>query len=261
MSSSPLTENSAPSRWKERLEQLLSQPEDSIIITTLRKSLTSASRPVLARGIDKKEYVVKGQQAGRQIINDQIVSRLGKALGAPVAEPHIVEVSSELIDLDPTFSYFKPGTAHGVVWLPECSDDREYIKYIEEPDNRSRFALLSVLYGWVYAQDHQFIYSKKIPPYVFSVDHGHFFPSGPNWSIVSLSNAPPAQIDSRISQRAKFTPEELRQSLDALDSIDEETILKAIASIPVSWNITIEERIALAEYLLRRQQELLLGFS
>lgn len=257
---SPLPENSDPSKWKERLEEFLNEPEDPVPIITLRKSLPSASRPVFARGIDKKEYVIKGQQAGRQVINDQIVARLGQALGAPVAEPRIVEISAELLELGPAFDYLKPGTAHGVVFIPDCSDDREYIKYTQEPRNRSKFALLAVLYGWVYAQDHQLIYTKKMPHDVFSVDHGFFFYLGPNWSIQSLAKAPPANLDSQIANKAKFTPEELQPAFGALASINEEMIVKAIASVPLDWEITIEERIALIEYLLRRQEELLGSF-
>jgi hypothetical protein len=248
-------ESSEQLRWKESLKEFLANPEEPIQITTLRRSLSSASRPAFARGIDKREYVIKGQQAGRQIINDQIVARLGKALNAPVAEPQIVEISPELLDC--AFSYLTPGTAHGVVFITDCSDDREFIKYTHEPENRTRFALLSVLYGWVYAQDHQFIYTKKVPYQVFSVDHGHFFHGGPHWTMETLRSAPPASIDRFIHSKAKLKKDELETGLNALESVSEASIIRTIASVPTEWRITMEERIVLIEYLLRRQKELL----
>ncbi len=58
------------------LETAIAQPHDPILIAHFRQSWKSSAQPVLARGIDKCNYVVKGQQAGRQIVNDQIIARL-----------------------------------------------------------------------------------------------------------------------------------------------------------------------------------------
>ncbi len=79
------SENIEKSRehWKQKLNDELLQAEEPILVITIRRGWNSAARPVLVRGIDKKEYVIKGQQAGRQIINDQVVARLGVAMGAP----------------------------------------------------------------------------------------------------------------------------------------------------------------------------------
>jgi len=140
------TENEDRLRWKRLLEKALGQPKEPVFIMTLRRALNSSARPVFARGFDKREYVIKGQQAGRQIINDQIIARLGWAMDAPVAEPLIVEIDRELLELDPTFDYLTPGTAHGVVFIPDCSDEREGIRFVGQKENRKRFALLAVLF-------------------------------------------------------------------------------------------------------------------
>jgi len=42
-----------------------------------------------------------------------------------------------------------------------------------------------------------------------------------------------------------------------LAGVAEATIIQAVASPPNEWGLTMEERIVLVEYLLRRQQELL----
>lgn len=52
-------------RWKLCLEKFLEKPEEPILIIALQRGWNSSARPVLARGIDKYEYVVKGRQAGR----------------------------------------------------------------------------------------------------------------------------------------------------------------------------------------------------
>lgn len=77
------TEQESRERRRMALEKAIAEAEEPIFLTTFRRQWNSAARPFLARGIDKQEYVVKGQQAGRQIINDQIVARLGVIMGAP----------------------------------------------------------------------------------------------------------------------------------------------------------------------------------
>lgn len=243
-------------KWKAYIEEAIAQPEEPVIATTFRRGWSSAARPVLVRCIDKNEYVIKGQQAGRQIINDQIVARLGLALGAPVGQPQIIEISTELIEQDPIFSYLTPGTAHGTLYIAECSDDRE-ITYTNQPENRDRFAKLSVLYGWVYAGDRQFIYKKSRPNLVYSVDHGHFFPGGPEWRENNLIQAPNAELDQNLVSTCKFTPDEVKQALLALEPVKEETIIQAVAAAPSEWGFTIKERITMVEYLIRRREQLL----
>ena len=48
---------------------------------------------------------------------------------------------------------------------------------------KNRCALLAVMYGWFQAGDNQLLYRKTPPELVFSVDHGHFFPGGPEWTV------------------------------------------------------------------------------
>ena len=244
-------------RWKQALEKAIAQPEEPIQAITFRRGWNSAARPVLVRGIDKNEYVIKGQQAGRQTINDQVVARLGVAIGAPVGKPQLVEISAELIAEDPKFDYLTPGIAHGTLYVADCFDDRGTGEYASQSENRARFALLSVLYGWVYSGDPQFIYKKARPNLVYSVDHGHFFPCGPNWTINNLQHAHSAELDRYLVSSCKLTSEEIQQALLALNTVTEDVIIQAVAAPPSEWGLTIDERVTLIAYLFRRKQELL----
>ena len=257
MSDSAETNQQKRKRWKDCLEAGIDRGEDPIIIITFRSGWDSAARPVLARGIDKREYVIKGQQAGRQIVNDQVVARLGMAMRAPVGEPCIVEISEELIAEDSRFSYLTPGTAHATLYIPKCSSQREEINYTNQPENHARFVLLILLYGWVYANDYQFIYKNARPNLVYSVDHGHFFPGGPEWKQRDLLEAGSAEINPRLVSNCKLKLEEIRQGLWLLDAVSEETIIQAVAAPPSEWGLTIDERVTLVEYLVKRRQDLL----
>ena len=249
------TEN-AREDWKQQLNDALSRPETAISATTFRKGWRTKAEPVLLKCQDGREYVVKGQQAGRQIVNDQITARLGFAIGAPVGEPKIVEVSAELIAIEPRLSHIPSGTAHATLFIPDCFDSWELIA-TSEPKNRSRFVLLAVLYGWVYANDIQFIFNKNPPRLVYSVDHGHFFPGGPNWTECDLIPAPQAELNSYLRENCNFTPDEISSALRALSSVSEETIIQAVAAPPNEWGLTLDERVTLVEYLTRQQQQLL----
>lgn len=249
------TEN-AREHWKQQLNDALSRPETAISATTFRKGWRTKAEPVLLKCNDGGEYVVKGQQAGRQIVNDQITAKLGFAIGAPVGEPKIVEVSAELIAIEPRLSHIPLGTAHATLFIPNCFDSWEVIA-TSEPENRSRFVLLAVLYGWVYANDIQFIFQKNPPRLVYSVDHGHFFPGGPDWTELDLMQALQAELNPDLYNNCNFTPDEISSALRALQSVSEETIIQAVAAPPSEWGLTLDERVTLVEYLTRQQQQLL----
>jgi len=126
-----------------------------------------------------------------------------------------------------------------------------------QTENRSRFALLAVLYGWVYANDIQLIFQKNPPRLVYSVDHGHFFPGGPDWTERDLMQATQAEVNSYLCDNCNFTPDEISSALRALQSVSEETIIQAVAAPPNEWGLTLDERVTLVEYLTRQQQQLL----
>ncbi|WP_027268929.1 HipA family kinase [Leptolyngbya sp. PCC 6406] len=221
--------------------------------TYLRAWRTKA-QPVLLNCADGGQYMVKGRQAGRQIINDQVVARLGTLLGAPVGEPKLIDVPSALIEIEPNLSHLQPGIAHGTRFIPDCMDQPELIA-TSQPENRSRLARLAVLYAWVVPGDWQFLFSKSPPRLVYSVDHGHFFPGGPEWTVRDLQQAAPPYLPSCFSVCA-LTPEDWVEALLALSQIPEEEIVHTVAAIPEEWGLTIEERVVLVQYLLYRRSEL-----
>lgn len=241
--------------WLSLLETFAAQRDNPIRALTYRKALRTKAEPVLVKCEDGKEYFVKGQQAGRQIVNDQIVARIGQALGAPVGEPSIIDISMELIEVNPNLSHISPGTAHGTVFIPDCRDEWSLIA-TSEPSNRSRLILLALLYGWIFSNDRQFLFNKHPPRLIHSVDHGHFFPGGPDWSVEDLQKASKASLDPYFAD-CNFTPMELTEAKVALVSIADEAIIWAVSTPPDTWGLTIEERLALIGYLTRRKQELL----
>ncbi len=64
-------------------------------------------------------------------------------------------------------------------------------------------------------------------------------------------------VDKKLVSSCGLTNNDIRQALIALKTVTEETIIQAVASPPSEWGITMEERVAMVEYLMKRQQKLL----
>lgn len=251
-----MSDNVAASPWPALFAACAPRPAPPTAQTFIR-SWPSASHPVAVGCDDGRRYVIKGRHldAGRVACNEQIVGLLGRALGAPVGEVALVDVPAELIALQPEMQHLSPGIAHGSLYLPGLSNDREPLQHFKVPENRDRFAHLAVLYGWVGASDHQFIYENAPPHRVFSVDHGHFF-NGPAWTVTSLKAMSPPRIDPYFDL-CVFSRAELQSARSALHNVVEDDIAVAVTMPPDDWGITLEERIAMAEYLADRRGTLL----
>jgi hypothetical protein len=160
--------------WARLIADAADHLEPPIRAETFVKKFATASQPVVLACDDGADYVVKGAQAGRMIVIDQIVARVGDAVGAPVGEPALVDVPATLIAAEPEMAHMAAGIAHGSRWIPNCTDQTGFAHTLVA-ENRDRFARIAWLYGWVVASDHQFIYSNDAPQIVYTVDHGHFF--------------------------------------------------------------------------------------
>lgn len=128
----------------------------AVVAQTFLKRWPSASSPFLVTADDGNKYVVKGNIAGRQIVNDQIVARLGEHLGAATGTPALVKVEQAFIDLSPEVKNVGvgPGTWHGLSYVENYSE-RAGFQHFGLAENRTRFALLAFLEpfqsdGWHY---------------------------------------------------------------------------------------------------------------
>lgn len=199
----------------------------------------SASHPVRLIASDGAPYVVKGRQNGRMIANEQIIGALGQALGAPVADVRLIDLPDAFVRAQPELAHMPPGVSHGSKWIDGCTD-RQDIAHVDVAENRERFAALAVLYSWVGAGDHQFIYQKSPPNLVHSVDHGNFPLTG--------SAAFDGRFDACSLERAELIP-----ACDALQALPHGTIAEAVARPWHDWAITEDERIDLSVNLDERR--------
>ena len=246
--------------WKALLEAVVAVAQVSINAETFVRAWPSASRPVAVKCADGNTYVVKGSNAGRQAVNDCIAAKLAALVVAPVPPSAMIAIPDELRLATPEMSHLAAGIAHGSRVM-EDRTEREAFSHCDAGDNRQRFAFIAILYGWLGANDRQFICGKKAPFRVYSVDHGHFFgPGNPNWTVASLAAAAAAAPDHETVTACGITRDQLINACVHLHELTAEQIAAAVGSVPQGWPITMDERVALCAYLEKRRIELTTAF-
>lgn len=227
---------------------------------TFLRTWGTFSRPAALQCDDGQVYIVKARQKDRPdsktLANDHVVARLGMLLGAPVGVPMLVNVPQELIALQPELQLWENGISHGTRQV-EHATERLWLDHHQVPENRPRFAMLAVLYGWACAADHQLIYANQPPYLVTSVDHGHFFPGGPEWQEASLQGFGSAELDQQIVSGCALMHAELSSALQGLEGVNDAAILRAVAAPPSNWGLSMDERVTLAQFFIKRRSELL----
>ncbi len=221
--------------------------------------LTSSSHPVLVLAADEREYYLKGAQCGRALVSEQVVARLGRAMGAPVPEVRILDLPRDLVYYDQNMRGIMPGLAHGSLKIDDCSNESGRM-HAHEPANRSRYMLLAALFGLTVAGDHQFLLGDAPPRLVYSVDHGLFLPERNAWRAHNLEHHDlprSPELDSWLARQCNFTAQEHQVACEAVANLRAEDIAAAVAAPPEAWGILPEERVALAWYLGRRRDMLL----
>lgn len=243
--------------WRVHIEAQAEYRPEPIPARTFLRTYHTSSRPVQLLCSDGFEYVVKGRNSGRAIVNEQIVGRLGPLIDAPVASVELISVPEELVEVSWEMAHIPPGICHGSRYIHNTSG-RSWLEYLRESANRNRIAALAVLYGWMHAGDHQLIYENAPPHFVHSVDHGHFMPEpeGPEWRLEDLIAYPEPRPDRHLMEDGMLSMASLRPTAEKLQMVTDERIAFAVAVSPDDWGITMDERMVLAEYLALRRSQL-----
>jgi len=236
------------------------------------------SRPVEVKCDDEETYVVKclwsdaavrpkevkwrdsrsDEEQGRRMFNDQVCGRLGALMGAAVPTVGLVDITQELIDANKVgMGHLKPSVAHASRRIPDVIGKLRGFEHADKGENRQRYLGLAIFFGLIHVGDMQFIRGKHPPHTVYSCDHGHCFPNGPMWTQASLTgHAQAAVADTNILTALKPKPGELDGPRQRLAAVTREQIAAAIAAAPDSWKVPLDDRVALAKFVFRRQGEL-----
>ena len=253
-----------PSTWAQRISTAVTNNRIIDGHTFLRRR-SSASQPVDIKCADGNIYVVKALRndvsQGRMMFNDHVIARLGSLIEAPVAEVALINIPQSLIDINADrgsqMGHISACVAHGSKLFPNVSDRVDGFAHVGDGDNKLRFATIGVLHSWACCSDRQFIYQTEAPYRVYSVDHGHFFPGGPNWTQATLRNAAPVAVAHDLITACGLTSFELAGVGARLNQVSEDDLATILASPPNEWDVPIDDRAALAALLWTRRCELI----
>lgn len=210
---------------------------------------------------DGNPYVVKAIQPtrpevmGRAMTAEQVVARLGLRLSAPIPAVALVNISQELIDIAGyDLQHLSAGLAHGLRLEPLCGG-RVPVKAATTDRNKHAYGRLAVLYGWTKADDAQLIQKLDGDGDVFSVDHGHFLPGGPNWTAQKLDedDSSPEPYGPLLTGAH---PQALTEAQDAARATDDPAIAAVVGKARSEWGVPRADLVALARYLAARRDTL-----
>ena len=246
-------------QWAESI--IARQAEQGVPIAravTFIERLRTWAQPIVVICDDGNTYIAKCVQADRPEVTaramtaDHVTARMAIQLAAPVPAVGFVELPAELIAAEDHLHDMVPGLAHALRWLPDHSG-RQRLAPPDTAQQRDAYGRLSVLYGWLHADDPQLISSNDAERRVCSVDHGGFLPNGPNWSCDSLlhrESLPPAPY-ARLANGGD--PISILDSSERLSNVTDTEIALTVGWVRSEWGIPLDDLLELVAFLIRRR--------
>jgi len=180
-------------------------------------------------------------QGARVPINELIIGRAGALIHAPVCQVAVIEIpsvfkgekygSNKDISLD-------PGLVSGSRHIDGAHEIRGLDHHAKD-DNACRIAGVVAHYDWCWGADDQWLYAADEDERIYSHDHGHWLPNGPNWEIQHLE----AEIEKAhlVPNTKGIDPDALKQYAKRLNAVSHDDIVGILRGVPEKWPVTATE--------------------
>lgn len=209
---------------------------------------------------DGRDYFVKaretcppGQEASLAV--EQVVSRVGELIGAPVCESTLIRIPADLAGWAPYAGgpVLREGLAHASLAIEHAEFRRPPLDFRLSDDNARRHAGVYALCDWCFSCDEQWLYDQDDEQAVYSHDHGLYFPplGQGRWTrdaLVAEADTPHQWGDPRKDLSATAC----HDVANALDHIRRENLVEVLCSIPASWPVSHEDLEAIGWFLEHR---------
>lgn len=213
----------------------------------------SMALPVLAT--DGQRWWVKplsNPQGQRVTINEYIVGRIGNAIAAPTCEVSLIEIGPDHVGYEITPGRaLEAGYAYCSADVPDVYEVKSALAHRLRDDNRSRHAGVYALWDLCFGSDPQWLHQKTDDERIFSHDHGHYFPSGPDWTVDSL-NAHVGEAHPLPDAATDLLPDAVNGVAGRVEALSAAAILPILLSIPAGWPIEDEALEALGWFIEER---------
>ena len=228
------------------------------IAQTFDRKMGTFSKPVVWGCTDKVHRIVKSLQVGRSdmarpMFTEVVLAALGRRIGAPVPSGSLVTVPANLIAAEPEAAHVLPGVGHAFDVITDVADVGTQL---DPPTDKTRrtAARLAVFYGWALGGNQQLLRKTEDDGDVFTVDHGHFLPNGPEWTATGLTTAGDPTLDLMFVPQT--TDDLIADAINDLEALSDQAIAGAVALPPDEWGIPDDDRVAVAKYLAVRRDRL-----
>ncbi|MBI3640661.1 MAG: hypothetical protein HY223_10200 [Thaumarchaeota archaeon] len=235
-----------------------------------REFYQSSTRPWLMKCTDG-DYIVKfsNEITDKSLINEYVCGKLAKKIDMPVAEPQVIEIDQELIDVSNGLieRKVKAGKHYGTILIPDSTNVGKQIAQqmdIKKIVNANQVAGMIVFDTFVCNADRNADNSIIVPidetrekyRYVL-LDHGLCFGGG-NWTIPQIENLPIAFSNipwniSGITDESNFTA-----YIEKLKALEKKDFKEILDSVPKEWRMPELEVNALLTVLEKRDEEAIL---
>lgn len=213
------------------------------------------SRPCLVLGSDGNEYWMKmteNPQSPRVPVNEHVVGRLGRLIGAPVCSVAVLEIGQDVAgDRLTDGRTLKAGLAHGSLNVPDASFQHA-LEHREKDTNAVRQAYMYAMHDWCWGADSQWLYAVHHDMTTYSHDHGHYFPGGPNWTAAGLQGSVGAAHQLSVPPHG-LDAGALEYAAERLAGISSQDIAGVLVGVPAAWAVDDDELAELGYFLDSRR--------
>jgi hypothetical protein len=236
---------------------------DSFNSLTVIKPMVPAasfwSGPFRVTASDQRDYWVKSLETcppghGPSLAIEQIVSRVGRLIGAPVCETSLIRIPADLDGWQPYLGVpIRAGLAHASLSIERAMFGRRTLEQRDANDNQRRHVGVYALYDWCIGADEQWLYDLADDHAVWSHDHGLYLPPAGSgfWNrhdLVVKADEDHSWRDPPVGLSAAAA----NDVADALEKIDRPTLAGVLCSIPAAWPVSDEDLEAVGWFLEHR---------
>lgn len=233
------------------------------------------SKPQLIRFNNGKEYVVKfinNKSGTRVLVNEYVAGKLAQLLSLPVVPFRVVYIAKKFINENPTlFEHnFQSGYQLASLYITDSAVLKKFLPldqiYEIKISNRDKLAGIIAFDYWIgnYDRNRSNVLLKLLPNgeyHCYMIDHGHVFGKS-SWTIETLKEIIPNMATSWRKVHSRFFSmlqgkEDIATHIDKIMKVPDQMIHQIVHSIPRDWDVSDQEKEALAEYLIQSKKSLL----
>jgi hypothetical protein len=231
---------------------------EAVILTPLPQRTWSG--PFRVTASNQRDYFVKALETcppgqGASLAVEQIVSQVGKLIGAPVCDTSLIRIPAALAGWQPAAggSAIQGGLAHASLAIEHADFRRPPLESRLSDDNARRHVGVYALCDWCFSTDEQWLYDLDDDQALYSHDHGLYLPplGQGRWTRTELV----AHVDTPHEwpdPRKDLSIAACHDVANALEHVKRESLIQVLRSIPASWPVSDEDLEALGWFLERR---------